>query len=355
MIDLRSDAVTEPTDEMWDAMRSVRLHGDFMDEDPTVLELEKLSARLMGKPDALFVMSGTMGNLIAAQVMAGDGIEALVDEDSHMAHFESAGIARLAGVSCVRIPAMNGEMNFDALQAATRRENACDGLATAMICIETSHNHSGGHVPSIGYMRHVANHAVDTGVAVHLDGARIFNAACALGIEAHEIAQYSDSVIFCLTKGLSAPTGAVLAGTREFIAKGRALRRMGVGGMRHTCIMAAAGTVALKSSLALLDEDHRRARDLWAGLSKIDERLVDRVPPMTNIVRLHITAVSENSQDEWLSALKDAGILGRKWGRDMVRLITHRHIRDIDVEKVQFEIGLLLKGKRLNHKRRSQA
>jgi threonine aldolase len=149
--------------------------------------------------------------------------------------------------------------------------------------------------------------------------------------------------------------GAVLAGTNEFIARGRALRRMGVGGMRQTCIMAAAGIVALRRTIDLLGDDHRRAQNLWAGLSRIDERLVDRSPPTTNILRLHVKVVSENSQDEWLSALKSAGILGRRWGADMVRLITHRHIKDVDVERILFEINFLLKSKWLNYKPGSKA
>jgi threonine aldolase len=210
MIDLRSDTVTRPTDAMWDAMRNASLGDDTLEGDATVQALEQEAATLLGKEDALFVCSGTMGNAIATLVHAHRGGEAVLDQDAHMANSEGGGVSRLAGLFCRTVASRRGEMDLQILSNSIRGGYSRYGEPTAMVAIETSHNAAGGCVQSLNYLAQVAGVARKRGAAVHLDGARLFNAAVALGIDARDIAQYGDSVTFCLSKGLSAPMGSII-------------------------------------------------------------------------------------------------------------------------------------------------
>lgn len=341
MIDLRSDTVTRPTEEMWAAMREHALpdlRDDTLEGDPTVRELERLAAELTRKDDALFMASGTMGNVVATLTHGRGGGEVLVDARAHIACSEGGGIARLAGLTCVGLPGERGEMALDALQEAVHAGYSSHDLPTAMVCVETSHNHSGGYVPRLDHMRAVAALARKAGVPLHVDGARVFNAAIALGVEVRSIAEHCDSLSFCLSKGLSAPMGGLLVGSRDFIARARVFRRMVGGGFRQSGIMAAAGIVALRTMPARLADDHRRTRDLWDKLRGLNIRLVDADPPQTNILQINV-GTTKCAAAVWVERLERQGVLVRAASRKALRLVTHRHVDDAAVEEAFTKIA----------------
>lgn len=334
MIDLRSDTVTTPTIEMWDAMRQASLIDDTLQGDATVQSLEQLAAQILGKENALYVVSATMGNVIATLCHAGHGGEAVLDAQSHIANSEAGGISRLSHLFCVPVPSERGQMDLDILYSSVRGGFSRYGQPTAMVAIETSHNHSGGYVPSMQYLDDVHKFAHDAGVNVHIDGARLFNASVALGVAPASIAAHADSVVICLSKGLSAPMGAILAGSQSFIEKARTYRRMVGGGLRQAGIMAAAGRVALQSMVSRLADDHRRAQNLWDALRAIDEQLVNATPSHTNILQIQLGSQRQTDPQYWLDRLASAGIQARACAEHTLRLVTHRHISDEDVATV---------------------
>jgi threonine aldolase len=331
MIDLRSDTVTRPTEAMWDAMRNASLGDDTLEGDATVQALEQEAATLLGKEEALFVCSGTMGNAIATLVHAHRGGEAVLDQDAHMANSEGGGVSRLAGLFCRTVASHRGEMDMDILRNTIRGGYSRYGEPTAMVAVETSHNAAGGCVQSLDYLAQIAGLAHERGAAVHLDGARLFNAAVALGIDARDIAQHGDSVTFCLSKGLSAPMGSILLGSREFIERARTFRRTIGGGLRQAGIMAAAGLVALRTMPARLAEDHRRTLLLWERLRNIALVEADRYPPQTNILRLK---VPDGNAENHVQQLALHGIAIRASGPYALRLVVHRHIDDAALDAV---------------------
>ncbi|MDX3906958.1 MAG: GntG family PLP-dependent aldolase [Pigmentiphaga sp.] len=322
-IDLRSDTVTQPTEAMREAMRTALVGDDGLDGDPTVRELEIMGAKAMGKEDALFVASGTMGNLIAALVHASRGGEALVDEHAHVARSEGGGISRLAGLMCTPVRSCDGMMDLDALAASMRDGYSRHGAPTAMVVVETSHNHAGGRALPLSYLEAVGQCARAAGAAVHLDGARIFNAAVAQGVPPAALAAFSDTVTFCLSKGLSAPMGSILAGSRDFVVRARSYRRMVGGGLRQAGCVAAAGVVALRDMVDRLAEDHRRAHALWASLRGQAPALVGDAPD-TNIVMVR----APSDAVACAARLASRGILVRPRDADTLRIVTHRHIDD---------------------------
>lgn len=326
-IDLRSDTVTQPTVAMRRAMSTAPLGDDSLDGDPTVRRLERMSASILGKEDALFVVSGTMGNLVASLAHGCNGGEALVDEHAHIVQSEGGGISRLAGLVCKQLPSINGEIDLAKVAAMLRSGYSRQGQPTAMVVVESSHNHSGGTVPSLDYMHALHQLAHKASVPVHLDGARVFNAAVALGVEVRELAASADSVTFCLSKGLGAPMGSVLTGSAEFVERARTFRRMVGGGLRQAGIVAAAGIVALEQMASRIEEDNRHARILWSELHDAAPELVSPTPPQTNIVLVHLnhTRVQRSSR-EWLLALQSHGIKARARDDSTLRLVTHRHI-----------------------------
>jgi threonine aldolase len=334
MIDLRSDTVTQPTAAMWDAMRAASLGDDTLEGDATVQALEALGASLAGKEAALFVVSGTMGNLLASLCYATRGGEAVLDAQAHMAKSEAGGVARIAHLYPVSVPSRYGEMDLNVLADVLRPGFSRYGQPTAMVCVETTHNHSGGYVPSLAYMEAVRGLASRAGIAVHVDGARAFNAAVSLGVELAQLAAHCDSITFCLSKGLSAPMGSILAGSHEFIVQARTFRRMVGGGLRQAGIMAAAGKVALESMVERLADDHRRAQGLWQGLADLDATLVDPAPSRSNIVRLRVDTQRTADARAWERALEQHGVLARASGAGALRLVTHRHIEDAHIEHV---------------------
>jgi len=327
MIDLRSDTVTLPTPEMREAMRTAKLGDDQREGDPTVRELEALAASLVGTERALFVASGTMGNLVAQLSHAQRGTEVLLDPQAHILRSEVGGIAQIAGLFHRSYPADRGVPDVAALSAMLNPKISSNKLATGLVCAETSHNSGGGAVIPLATMAALRKITLEKGIPVHIDGARLFNAAVALGTPASGIAQYADSVTFCLSKGLSAPFGSMLCGTQDFIERARLYRRMIGGGLRQGGVVAAAGIVALKQMIKRLADDHRKARAIAEGLHGIDPRLIDIARAATNILMVKVGHTSA-SADRWVAALAEHDVHVGAWSPVELRLVTHRHIDD---------------------------
>ena len=326
-IDFRSDTVTLPTEAMMEAMRSAPLGDDGLDGDPTVRQLESLAAAMMGKDEALFVVSGTMGNLVASLTHACQGGEVIADAGAHIALSEAGGISRLAGLMCRSVPAYKGEMDLDIVESNLRSSHTRHGQPTAMVVVESSHNHAGGVVPSLAYMQALQALARMGNTQVHLDGARLFNAAASLCCDAKLIASYADSLTFCLSKGLSAPMGSILAGSSDFIAKARTYRRMVGGGLRQAGVVAAAGTVALQNMVGRLTDDHTTATTLWSHLRNVCPDCVDPQPPATNIVCVDVRPLASRlSSSACVERLASLGVLVRARDKNTLRFVTHRHI-----------------------------
>jgi threonine aldolase len=332
MIDLRSDTVTLPTEEMREAMRRAELGDDSRDGDPTVRRLEDAAAATTGKEAALFVASGTMSNLVALLAHTGRGGEVLLDAESHIVRSEMGGIASLAGLFYRTMPSVRGAPDLAAIAEHLNERLAANRLATALVSVETTHNSAGGAVLPLDYLARLRALTGDKGIPVHIDGARVFNAAVALGVPVAHIAQHCDSVGFCVSKGLSAPFGSVLCGSSSFIERARAYRRQVGGAMRQAGVMAAAGLVALERMVDRLAEDHRRARRIAVGVHAIDPRLADPRLVETNIIMLEI-AHSGADAKAWIAALERHGLKAGAWSSRSLRLVTHRHIDDAAVEQ----------------------
>jgi threonine aldolase len=331
-IDLRSDTVTMPTDAMLDAMRRARLGDDGREGDPTVGHLEALAAERTGKEAGLFLVSGTMGNLVALLAHTGRGGEVLCEAGSHILRSEMGGIAGLAGLFHRGIAGTRGAMDIEALGEAIAPALLPNRLATALIAMETTHNDAGGAVLPLAHMQAVHALGRAHGIPVHVDGARLFNAAVALGVDAAVIAAHCDSVTFCISKGLSAPVGAVLAGSRAFISRARAYRRMVGGNLRQGGVIAAAGIVALETMVARLADDHAMARRLAEGLHRIDPALVDPARVETNIVQVD-TRRSGRPAADLVAALKMRGVMAGLWSKYVIRMVTHRHIDAASIDE----------------------
>jgi threonine aldolase len=336
-IDLRSDTVTRPTEAMLEAMRNAPLGDDGREGDPTVIALEALAAERTGKEAGLFVPSGTMGNLVALLAHTGRGGEVVTEAGSHILRSEMGGIAGIAGLFHRAIAGERGAMDVETVRGAISATLMPNRLATAVICMETTHNDAGGAVLPLAHMR--AIHALGRahGIPVHTDGARLFNAAAKLGVSAAEIAAHSDTITFCISKGLSAPVGSVLAGPREFIAKARAYRRMVGGNLRQGGVIAAAGIVALQTMVERLADDHATARRLAEGLHRIDPALVDLARVETNIVQIETRRFGQPAA-ELVAELGQRGVLAGVWSDWVVRMVTHRHISAVEIDET---VGIL--------------
>jgi threonine aldolase len=328
-IDLRSDTVTKPTEAMLDAMRHAELGDDGREGDPTVRRLEALAAARVGKEAALFLPSGTMANLVALMAHGKPGGEALLETGTHVIRLEMGGIAAVAGLSYRPLPGRRGAIDLDALRDAINPALLPNRLVTALIVQETSHNAAGGAVLPLSHMAALHDIARSHDIPVHTDGARLFNAAVALGVTAQRVATHTDTVSFCLSKGLSAPVGSMLAGPAAFIARARAFRRMVGGNMRQSGVIAAAGIVALETMVERLAEDHRTARRLAAGLHALDPSLVDPDTVETNIVPVN---VGRGAAANLAARLGEKGVLVAPSGSATLRFVTHRHIGDADVD-----------------------
>ncbi|MCC8967499.1 PLP-dependent transferase [Bradyrhizobium sp. Pear76] len=332
IVDLRSDTVTLPTDAMFEAMRSAPLGDDSRDGDPTARALEQKAANLTGKAAALFVPSGTMGNLLAMLAHGGRGGEVFSDAGAHLFNSEIGSVVTVAGLVPRPVPSHRGAMQEEPLAQAISATASAGRPRPALIWMETTHNGAGGAVLSLAHMARVHALGRSNGIAVHVDGARLFNAAVALGVSAQQIAAHADSLMFCVSKGLSAPVGSLLVGDAALIAQARAFRRIIGGNMRQAGVIAAAGLVALDSMIARLRDDHEAAQRLARGLAWLDPALAATGHVQTNILRID-TSGSAQSAAEWTSRLKAQGILVQASGASQLRLVTHRHIDRAAVER----------------------
>ncbi|MEN3009789.1 MAG: low-specificity L-threonine aldolase [Candidatus Bipolaricaulaceae bacterium] len=330
MIDLRSDTVTKPTPGMRRAMAEAEVGDDVYGEDPTVNRLQERAAELLGFEAALFVPSGTMGNQVAIAVHTRPGQEVILEAQSHIYNVEMATLARFSGVQPRPLPGQRGVLTADQVRAAIR-PNLYYLAPTGLVCLENTHNAAGGTIFPLAVAREVLAVAHAHGIPVHLDGARIFNAAVALGRPVSELVRGFDSVMFCLSKGLGAPVGSVLCGSREFIEEARRVRKALGGGMRQAGILAAAGLYALTHHIDRLAEDHANARLLAEGLAQIP--CLSVTPPETNIVLVEI--VRGPTAPELAERLKRRGVLVAPAGAGTeprkLRLVTHLDVSRQDI------------------------
>jgi threonine aldolase len=332
-VDLRSDTVTVPTPEMIEAMAGAEVGDDVYGDDPTVNRLEAMSAERMGKQAAVFVPSGTMGNLSAVLSHCQRGDEAILGDQCHTFNYEAGGVAALGGVHPHPVHTLpNGQLPLEAMEEAVRVENI-HFPTTRLICLENTHNRCGGAVLDEAYTASVGDLARRHGLRLHVDGARIFNAAAALGTPAARLAAPADSVTFCLSKALCAPVGSVLCGDSDFIYRARRIRKQLGGGMRQAGILAAAGIVALEKMVDRLPEDHRRARDLARRLGEIPLLIVEDPNPPSNMVyfRLRDEALLDGSGLQHAlsrSHVKISPVSARR-----IRLVVHYWIDDEGVTR----------------------
>ena len=293
LIDLRSDTVTKPTEKMRKAMYKAEVGDDVYRDDPTIIELEYKAAKKLGKEAALFVPSGTMGNQVAVLTHTQRGEEIILEENSHIFINEVGGIAILAGVQAKTLKGVSGALNVNDVENAIREEDI-HYPKTSLICIENTHNKAGGKVIPIENMKSIYELGKKHSIPIHLDGARIFNASTYLNVDVKEIAQFADSINFCLSKGLCAPIGSVLVGSNEFINKARKNRKLLGGGMRQAGILAAAGIIALDEMTLRLQEDHENAKNLAEGLAEIPGIHLDVEGVQTNIIMVDVSGMGIN-------------------------------------------------------------
>lgn len=331
MIDLRSDTVTKPTDLMRKTMAESVVGDDVYREDPTVKKLEELASNIFKKEAALFVASGTMGNLIALLTHTRPGDEIILEAESHIYYYEVGGLGRLGGLIPQLIPGKDGIFSIEQLKKALRPDDIHFPKAT-LLCLENTHNRAGGRVLDQEKVKEVVSFAKQQGLRTHLDGARIFNAAVASNTDVSTLCEPFDSVMFCLSKGLAAPIGSVLVGNQDFIDRARKYRKMLGGGMRQAGVIAAAGLVALEVMTKRLGEDHRNAQLLATKLDEIDGfQVVNHVE--TNIIVLELTNNDFTVQD-LLTGWRQNGILASSVSEKRIRLVTHYQVSDSDIEKV---------------------
>lgn len=334
LIDLRSDTVTQPTPEMRRAMAEAKVGDDVYCEDPTVIELQVLAAELTGKEAGLFVPSGTMANLIAVLAHCQRGDEAIMGNLGHTFLHEVGGISAVGGVFANIIPNQNdGTLSLEDIRNAFREEDI-HHPESKLVIIENTQNACGGIPLLVEYMHSVGELAHNLGIKLHVDGARIFNAAIALKTPTVELSKPADSIMFCLSKGLCAPVGSVLCGSADFISRSRKIRKQLGGGMRQAGILAAAGLVALKSLVARLEEDHIRAQQIADGLVGIPGIDFHKGYPQTNMLFIHITQNASIKPAEFCEFFAGKGILISASGPAQFRLVTHYWINDADVTRI---------------------
>jgi threonine aldolase len=328
-IDLRSDTVTQPTDEMRKAMAEAEVGDDVYEEDPTVSALQRKSAEILGKEAALLVPSGTMGNQICVMTHTRKGDEIILGENSHIFYYEVGGLAALSGVQARTIKENKGILDASMVEECIRDENI-HFPKTSLICMENTHNRAGGTIVPIDKMKAVFDVAKCRGISVHLDGARIFNASIGLGVPVMELAKYADSVMFCLSKGLAAPVGSVICGTTDFIKRARKNRKLLGGGMRQAGIIAAAGIVALEEMVCRLAEDHENAKALGEGLAGLQGVNLDIGTVQTNMVALDVRDTGADAA-KFAGMLYSHGVRVSIMGSHTVRFVTHKDIKAGDI------------------------
>ena len=332
VIDLRSDTVTLPTKAMRMAMHDAELGDDVYGEDPTINRLQEVAADRLGKEAALFVVSGTMGNLVSLLTHCGRGEEIILGDQAHIFVYEAGGVSALGGVQVHTIPnTARGMLNLADVEDAIRGDNP-HFPRTRAICLENTHNRCGGAVLTPAEMASIKGIAEAHGLVVHLDGARIFNAAEALGVDVREISAQADSVQFCFSKGLSAPVGSMICGSAEFIAEARRTRKTVGGGLRQGGVIAAAALVAIEQMVDRLSEDHENAQILARGLAEIDKISVDPDAVQTNIIMIDVLHPTTDAQSV-SEALALEGVKISAVSQKRLRAVTHYGISDQDVKE----------------------
>lgn len=344
VLDFRSDTVTLPSAAMRQAIFEAEVGDDVFGEDPTVNRLEELAAERMGKEAAVFVPSGTMGNLVSVLTHCGRGEEVILGDKSHIFLNEAGGMSALGGVHPHTVSNQaDGTIRQADIEAAIRGENL-HYPRTRLICLENTHNRCNGSAISAEYIESVVSLAKERGLSVHLDGARIFNAAVALGVDVKELAGSADSVMFCFSKGLSAPVGSIVCGSREFILRARRTRKVLGGGMRQAGIIAAAAIVALREMPGRLAEDHANAHRLAEGIGQIEGLSIEAGSVQTNIIYFELVS-DKVSVEEFIKRLEKKGVrllcLG---GSSCFRMVTHYGIEGEDIDAALAALRAVMKG-----------
>lgn len=332
MIDLRSDTVTKPSPAMRKAMAEAEVGDDVYGEDPTVNRLQEHAAELFGKEAALFVPTGSMGNQIAVKLHTKPGDEVIIEERGHIFNYEMATPSVVSGVLLRPVRSLDGSghLTWDEIAAALHINQPYYSCPTGLICLENTHNFAGGSVMTATHCREICEKSRELGIPVHMDGARIFNAAAALGESVANLTSGCDSVQFCLSKGLGAPAGSILLGSKDFIDDARVWRKRLGGGMRQIGILAAAGLVALDESPELLIEDHKNAKLLAEAIADLPGCRIDPANVRTNIVIFDVSETRKTSI-EICNNLRDSGVLAIPFGNS-IRMVTHRDVTRADIE-----------------------
>src|SRR5580704_4489844 len=331
VVDLRSDTVTRPTPEMRRAMAESEVGDDVYGEDPTVNRLEARAAEIFGKEAALFVPTGCMGNLIAIKVWTHHGDEVICEERSHVNMYELASMSAIAGCMPRVARAEDGLLTWKDIEAVIRPKIYYDSQS-ALVCLENTFNMWGGTVYPTAQVDDICANAHAAGLKVHLDGARIFNAATALGESVATMARGVDSVMFCLSKGLAGPVGSMIAGSKEFIEKGRIYRKMFGGGMRQAGVIAAAGLIALEKMTKRLDLDHKNAKRLAEGVAQIPGFVIDPKKVQTNIV-IFDCEQTRRTAVEWCDILYKRGLWAQDTAQYSVRFVTHCDVNEEQIDR----------------------
>ncbi|MHA2611817.1 MAG: threonine aldolase family protein [bacterium JZ-2024 1] len=329
VIDLRSDTVTRPTPKMLQAMMKAKVGDDVLGDDPTVKKLERLAARMVGKQEALFVPSGTMGNEIAIKILTREGEEVVLDNHSHIYLYELSGISLISRAFPRAVHYPDGVPDPEEIRKVIRK-NGVYSQRTSVICLENTHNFYGGKVVPLESFREIRQLADWYEIYVHLDAARIFNASVASGIPAEKYAHYADTVMFCLSKGLCCPVGSVLCGSVEMIKRARKIRRLLGGGMRQAGYLAAAGIVALKTLIPRLKKDHENARLLASLLSPLPSLSLAQSSVDTNILYFSLKHPKMNAL-HFTHKLKSFGILALPISETVFRMVTHKDVSREDI------------------------
>lgn len=336
-VDLRSDTVTQPSPEMRAAMASAKVGDDVFGEDPTVNELQEAVARMFDKEAGLFVPSGTMGNQLAVKTHTQPGNEIILEADAHIFKYEAGAAGMLSGVITKILPGVNGVLTAEQIERSVNHLDDIHAAPTGLIALENTHNRAGGTIYPLEEIKKISEMAHRRRIPLHLDGARIMNACVAANIKPMEYGKCFDSISICLSKGLGAPVGSVLTGTKAFIDKARYYRKAYGGGMRQVGILAAAGLYALRHHMDKLGEDHQKARKLAEAVAAIKAFSIDLSTVQTNIV---IFSVKNGTSYDVIDQLKSQGILAIPFSDVKIRFVTHL---DVSMEDIDHTIRILKK------------
>lgn len=332
VIDLRSDTVTKPTMAMRKAMAEAEVGDDVYGEDPTVNRLQELAADMLGKEAALFVPSGTMGNLVSVLTHCGRGDEMILGDQAHIFLYEQGGSAAMGGVHPRTVPNLpDGTMDLNQVEAAIRGENEHFPISR-LIAVENTHNRCGGRALPVAYMDAIGELAHRHGLKLHVDGARLWNASVALNVSPARLVQHADSVSVCLSKGLAAPVGSLVVGSHDFVARARRMRKVLGGGMRQAGVIAAAGIVALTEMVERLADDHANAKRLAQGLAQLDGIEIDPDAVETDIVIFSLNR-ADMTPAQLAAGLRERGVLLSPIGGSRLRAVTNYHVTGADIDR----------------------